>query len=114
MADGNSYFADTGRIQSGVRQVDHISSLAQEIVRDFVSAVNMTRDWPGVDDDFAKEVAPQEKSERSKVTSTGQSLSDAVVQVANGTTANLSNILNTQGGVLDAIHQSAANGSGRH
>ncbi|MFG2945825.1 hypothetical protein [Streptomyces adustus] len=113
MADGNAYFADPGRIQAGVRQVDRISSLAQEMVRDFVSAVNLTRDWPGTDDEFARETLPQEKSERTSVTDTGEAIADAVFQVANGTTTNLRNILGTQSGVLDAIHDSA-NGPGRH
>ncbi|MEU6353679.1 hypothetical protein ABZ896_30855 [Streptomyces sp. NPDC047072] len=114
MADGNAYFADPGRIQAGVRQVDAISSLAQEMVRDFTSAVNATRDWPGQDDDFAREVKPQEKSERTSVTDTGQAITDAVVGVADGTHANLRNIVGTQSGVLDAIRDSAANGPGRH
>ena len=114
MADSNAYFADPGRIQAGVRQVDAISSLAQEMVRDFVSAVNLTRDWPGHDDEFAREVKPQEKSERESVTDTGQAVTDAIVGVANGTHSNLQNILGTQNGVLDAIHESAANGPGRH
>ncbi|SNX66211.1 hypothetical protein SAMN06272735_8057 [Streptomyces sp. TLI_55] len=114
MADGNAYFANPGRIQSGVRQIDEISALARQMVREFVADVNLTRDWPGTDDEFAREVQPQEKSERTTVTDTGQSVSDAVVAVADGTHTNLQNIMGTQSGVLDAIHDSAVNGPGRH
>lgn len=114
MADGNAYFADPGRIQSGVRQIDEISALAQRMVHEFVADVNRTRDWPGTDDTFAREVQPQEKTERTTVTDTGQSVSDAVVAVADGTHTNLQNIMGTQSGILDAIHDSAVNGPGRH
>ena len=114
MAGRNGYLANPGRLQAWPRQVDAISSLAQEMVRDFVSAVNLTRDWPGHDDEFAREVKPQEKSERESVTDTGQAVTDAIVGVANGTHTNPQNILGTQNGVLDAIRDSAANGPGRH
>ncbi|GAA3875047.1 hypothetical protein ACWDR2_27670 [Streptomyces sp. NPDC003631] len=117
MADENSYFADPARIQGGVRQIDQISSIAREMMRDFVNEVNLTRDWPGTSDSFAKEVVPQEHKERESTSDTGQALADAVVSVADGTTANLKNILTTQGGNLDAIHESSGRGNttgGRH
>ncbi|MFE9130881.1 hypothetical protein ACFYOF_36610 [Streptomyces sp. NPDC007148] len=117
MADENSYFADPARIQGGVRQIDQISSIAREMMRDFVNELNLTRDWPGTSDSFAKEVVPQEHKERESTSDTGQALADAVVSVADGTTANLKNILTTQGGNLDAIHESSGRGNttgGRH
>ncbi|MCX4402983.1 hypothetical protein OG585_03820 [Streptomyces sp. NBC_01340] len=116
MAEGNSYFADPARIQGGVRQIDQISTIAQEMIRDFVNEVNLTRDWPGTSDSFAREVVPQEKKERDGSADTGQALRDAIVSVANGTTENLKNILTTQGGNLDAIHESSGGGhtGGRH
>ncbi|MEU8588766.1 hypothetical protein AB0C59_17465 [Streptomyces sp. NPDC048664] len=118
MADNdNSYYADPGRIQGGVRQIDQISSIARDMMRDFVNEVNLTRDWTGTSDSFAKEVAPQEKKEREGASDTGQALADAVLSVADGTTANLKNILTTQSGNLDAIHESGGSRgdtSGRH
>ncbi|WP_327179800.1 hypothetical protein OG599_33915 [Streptomyces sp. NBC_01335] len=116
MPEGNAYFAEPGRLQAGSRQIDQISALAREIVHDFVSSVNLTRDWPGTDDSYAKEVLPQEQKERKAAVETGVALSDAIVGVADGTLANLGNILSTQSGVLDSIHRSSGSGShgGKH
>ncbi|WP_299531521.1 hypothetical protein [uncultured Streptomyces sp.] len=112
MPEGNAYYAEPGRLQAGARQIDQISALAQEIVHEFVSAVNLTRDWPGTDDSYAKEVLPQEKKEREAALDTGLALSKAVVGVADGTMSNLSNILSTQSGVLDSIRSSSRGGNG--
>lgn len=115
MADPNAYFAEPARIAAGVRQIDRISGLAQDMIRDFLNEVNATRDWPGVNDSFAEQVIPQEKQERELSGDTGQALSTAVAEVAGGTVKNLSNILGTQNGVLDAIHSQSGGGSaGRH
>jgi hypothetical protein len=114
MSDTNAYYAEPARIHAGVRQIDQISTLAQDMLRDFVSAVNLTSDWPGTNDSYAKEAIPQEKKEREAALGTGQALTDSVVGVANGTTTNLSSILSTQSGVLDAIHNSAPGSSGKH
>ncbi|MFC4034387.1 hypothetical protein ACFO3J_23330 [Streptomyces polygonati] len=115
MTDSDAYFAEPARIAAGVRQIDQISTLAQEMVRDFAAEVNLTRDWPGTDDSFAQQTIPQEKKERQLSGETGQALSDAVSEVAAGTVKNLDNILGTQNNVLDAIHSQSSNGSsGRH
>ncbi|MFD3944798.1 hypothetical protein [Streptomyces sp. NPDC058579] len=114
MPEGDVYFAIPGRLQAGVRQIDQISSLVQDIARDFVSEVNAVRDWPGRDDSFAREVLPQEKDERETATRTAEAIAEAVVEIANGTHDNLRNIVNTQDGALDAIGSAARGRRGSH
>lgn len=113
MAEGNAYYAEPERLAAGVRQINAISSLAHEMLRDFTTTVNDTRGWPGKDDSFALEVIPQEEKERRTAVETGTSLVEAVVGVADGTMTNLENIRNTQNGVIDSIN-SAGNRGGRH
>ncbi|GHH80323.1 hypothetical protein GCM10018793_35240 [Streptomyces sulfonofaciens] len=113
MADDNAYFADPARLHSGIRQIESISSLAQAMLKDFVDEVNATKHWPGEDDSFAKQVLPRELKERQGSTDTIQSIADAVVGIADGTTANLRNITETQDGNMDAIRDSGR-GAGHH
>ena len=70
MSDTNAYYAEPARIQAGVRQIDQISTLAEDMLRDFVSAVNLTSDWPGTNDSYAKQAIPQEKQEREAAVGT--------------------------------------------
>ncbi|MFD5625956.1 MULTISPECIES: hypothetical protein [unclassified Streptomyces] len=104
MSEGNAYYAEPDRLVAGVRQIDQISTLAHEMLRDFTMGLNSTVGWPGHDDSFAKEVIPQEKRERTTAVDTGTSLVEAVTGVADGTLANLDNIRTTQSGVLDSIN----------
>ncbi|ELP71348.1 hypothetical protein ACKI1I_08900 [Streptomyces turgidiscabies] len=113
MAEGNAYYAEPDRLAAGVRQINAISSLAHEMLRDFTTTVNDTRGWPGRDDSFAQEVIPAELKERETAVQTGSSLVDAVVSVADGTMSNLSNIRSTQMGVMDSINSAGSRG-GRH
>jgi hypothetical protein len=113
MAEGNSYYADPNQLQAGIRQIDQISNLASEIVNEFVRTVNLTSDWPGHDDSYARVVIPQDKKERLAATDTGTAVDDAVFSVVDGTKANLDNVINTQNGVLDAINESSSGNSGR-
>ncbi|MER5600175.1 hypothetical protein FNH09_18090 [Streptomyces adustus] len=104
MSEGNAYYAEPDRLAAGVRQIDQISTLAHEMLRDFTMGLNATVGWPGHDDSFAEEVIPQEKRERTMAVDTGTSLVEAVTGVADGTLANLDNIRTTQSGVLDSIN----------
>ncbi|MFJ1967630.1 hypothetical protein ACIO93_03075 [Streptomyces sp. NPDC087903] len=113
MSEGNAYYAEPERLASGVRQIDRISALAHEMLRDFTIGLNATVGWTGRDDSFAQEVVPQDKRERKTAVDTGTSLVDAVVSVADGTLANLDNIRNTQSGVIDSINSAGRRG-GRH
>ncbi|MFB7054888.1 hypothetical protein ACFCXT_17435 [Streptomyces vinaceus] len=115
MPEGDVYYAEPGQIQAGVRQIDQISALVRDIARDFLSEVNAVSDWPGRDDEFAREVLPKEKEERETASSTISSIEEAVVEIANGTHDNLRNIIGTQDGALDAIANSRVrDGRGRH
>lgn len=111
MTDANAYAADPARIQGGVRQVEQISTAAEAMLREFLSHVNLTRGWPGVDDTFAQANLPNEKKERETVTDTAQAMSGAIVAIAHGTNENLKNIMTTQAGNMAAIHQSAGGDS---
>jgi hypothetical protein len=111
MTEGNEYYAEPDRLAAGVRQIDQISGLAHEMLRDFTMGLNNTVGWTGYDDSFAKEVIPQDKKERELAVQTGTSLVDAVVSVADGTLANLDNIRTTQNGVIESINSARR---GRH
>ncbi|MEU2131695.1 hypothetical protein [Streptomyces sp. NPDC018352] len=101
MSDG--YYAEPARIQAGLRQMFSISTSIGSMVDDFVMDVRATRDWPGQDDSFAKEVIPQEQKERESSSETAIALSEAVNGVAHGTSVNLASIKSNQNNILDAI-----------
>ncbi|MFJ6016966.1 hypothetical protein [Streptomyces sp. NPDC092952] len=113
MSDG--YFAEPARIQAGVRHMLSISTSLGAMVDDFVMDVRATRDWPGQDDSFAKEVIPQEQKERESSSETAIALSEAVYGVAHGTQVNLTAIRSNQNNILDAIrdHRIKPNTSGK-
>ncbi|MFF3958380.1 hypothetical protein ACFYY1_34980 [Streptomyces sp. NPDC001890] len=113
MSDG--YYAEPARIQAGLRQMYSISTSIGSMVDDFVMDVRATRDWPGQDDSFAKEVIPQEQKERESSSETALALSEAVNGVAHGTSVNLASIKSNQNNILDAIrdHRIKPNNSGK-
>ncbi|MFF3786130.1 hypothetical protein [Streptomyces sp. NPDC001933] len=113
MSDG--YYAEPARIQAGLRQMFSISTSIGSMVDDFVMDVRATRDWPGQDDSFAKEVIPQEQKERESSSETAIALSEAVNGVAHGTSVNLASIKSNQNNILDAIrdHRIKPNNSGK-
>ncbi|GAA1300598.1 hypothetical protein OHU11_35980 [Streptomyces sp. NBC_00257] len=113
MSDG--YFAEPARIQAGLRQMFSISTSIGAMVDDFVVDVRATRDWPGQDDSFAKEVIPQEQKERESSSETAIALSEAVNGVAHGTSVNLKSIKSNQNNILDSIrdHRIKPNNSGK-
>ncbi|MFF3334500.1 hypothetical protein ACFYWX_33955 [Streptomyces sp. NPDC002888] len=113
----NSYTANAFQVQVSAEAIDQISLAARRILLNFAGDVSGTRSWPGVDDSFCKSAGPQEKKETETVSSTTQTLSEAIVAVATGTNNNAQNILKTQATHLEAI-QAAGNAStansGRH
>ncbi|MFJ9683470.1 hypothetical protein ACIRP2_36305 [Streptomyces sp. NPDC101194] len=111
----DAYFAEPARIQAGLRQMFSISTSIGSMVDDFVADVRATRDWPGQDDSFAREVIPQEQKERESSTETAIALSDAVHGVAHGTSVNLTSIQSNQNNILDAIrdHRIGPTNSGK-
>ncbi|MCX5113439.1 hypothetical protein OOK13_34290 [Streptomyces sp. NBC_00378] len=113
MSDG--YYAEPARIQAGLRQMFSISTSIGSMVDDFVMDVRATRDWPGQDDSFAKEVIPQEQKERESSSETAIALSEAVNGVAHGTSVNLASIKSNQNNILDAIrdHRIKPDNSGK-
>lgn len=113
MSDG--YYAEPARIQAGLRQMFSISTSIGSMVDDFVMDVRATRDWPGQDDSFAKEVIPQEQKERESSSETAIALSEAVNGVAHGTSVNLVSIKSNQNNILDAIrdHRIKPDNSGK-
>ncbi|MFF7467694.1 hypothetical protein [Streptomyces sp. NPDC008092] len=114
----NAYYASPQGLVSGTRQIEQISRLVTDMVNEFITDVSATSGWPGHDDSYAQQTLPQEKQQRLNAIKTGTSLSEAIVGVGDGTLANLKSVLGTQGGVLDAIHDSSINtgdtGSGSH
>ncbi|MFK0120067.1 hypothetical protein [Streptomyces sp. NPDC090994] len=119
----NAYFANPAALASGTRQIQAISNFAVEMINEFITDVSATADWCGKDDSYAEQMIPQEKKQREGAISTGKALTDAIVGVGDGTLANLKNILGTQGGNLEAIHDSSIDtsntggthgGGGRH
>lgn len=114
----NAYSASPAALIAGTRQIEQISRLANEMINEFITDVSSTSGWPGYDDDFAKQMRPQEKEQRDGSIDTGSSLSEAIVSIGDGTLTNLKSVLGTQNGVLDAIHDSDINsgdtGDGSH
>ncbi|MGW0832704.1 hypothetical protein [Streptomyces prunicolor] len=103
----NAYSASPAALIAGTRQIEQISQLANDMINEFITDVSSTSGWPGHDDDFAKQMKPQEKKERDGSVDTGSSLSEAIVSIGDGTLTNLKSVLGTQNGVLDAIHDSS-------
>ncbi|MCX5238300.1 MULTISPECIES: hypothetical protein [Streptomyces] len=103
----NAYSASPPALVAGTRQIEQISQLANEMISEFITDVSSTSGWPGYDDDFAKQMRPQEKQQREGSVQTGSSLSEAIVSIGDGTLTNLKSVLGTQNGVLDAIHDSS-------
>jgi hypothetical protein len=113
MADGgNNYFADPNRIQSGTREIDQISTFVQNMLEDFTNGAYATAGWTGTSDSLAKQLIPADQKDRQGTTDTARALTQAIVGIARGTETNLKNILATQQGNLDAIHQSAPPATG--
>lgn len=105
----NAYSASPPALIAGTRQIEQISQLANEMISEFITDVSSTSGWPGYDDDFAKQMRPQEKQQREGSVGTGSSLSEAIVSIGDGTLTNLKSVLGTQNGVLSAIHDSNTN-----
>jgi hypothetical protein len=118
----NAYFANPAALASGTKQIEAISNFAVDAFNEFFRDVAATADWCGKDDSYAKQTIPQEKKQREGAIATGKALTEAIVGVGDGTLANLKNILGTQGGNLEAIHDShidtgntgGTHGGGRH
>ena len=103
MADSNAYAADTNRLRAAIRQIEQISAMAGDLVRDFAHEVARTQHWPGEDDSFAREVIPSERKERETALETAESVAGASEQIALSTLGNLDNIEGTQLGALEGI-----------
>ncbi|KAB1140862.1 hypothetical protein F7R91_34565 [Streptomyces luteolifulvus] len=103
MADSNGYIADPNRLRTAIRQIEEISEMARDIVRDFAGEVARTQGWPGRDDSFAREVLPSERKERESALETGENIAGAGEQIALSTLENLDNIEGTQLGALEGI-----------
>jgi hypothetical protein len=113
----NAYFANPHALMAGTRQIEQISQMVTEMVREFVTDVSETADWCGESDSYAKQMKPKEKEQREGAISTGEALANALVSAGNGTIANTKSVLGTQSGVIDAIRGSSINtnnGDGSH
>lgn len=113
MADSsNSYTANALQVQNSAAAIEQIGATARKILADFANDVSGTRSWPGIDDSYFKQASPQEKQETETVTSTAQTLTEAIAAVAAGTGKNASSILTAQAGTLDAIHTAGSTSDG--
>ncbi|MDQ0790855.1 hypothetical protein [Streptomyces sp. B3I8] len=105
----NAYFANPSVLVAGTRQIELISQMANEMLNEFIADVSATSDWPGKDDSYAKQTIPKEREGREGAIATCTELVNALVAVGDGTLANTKNVLGTQRGVLDSIHDSGIN-----
>ncbi|MDQ0988455.1 hypothetical protein [Streptomyces sp. V2I9] len=99
----NRYYANPNRIEAGTRQLEAIAELARKMTSDFLIESNGTSTWPGVDDDFAKQVRPQEKKDREATRETCEALGKAVAGISRGTLENVKSMHALRGETLGNI-----------
>ncbi|MFJ3143425.1 hypothetical protein ACIPJM_13375 [Streptomyces halstedii] len=102
------YFADPNRIQAGTRQLEAITEIAHAMAADFLDEVSDTVTWPGVSDDFAKKVRPQEQEERQATKDTCLAIRDAVVGITEGTLENVQTMKTLRNRALEDISKQSS------
>ncbi|MGW2892837.1 hypothetical protein ACWDDN_47610 [Streptomyces griseoruber] len=106
---GGAYSAQPEEVRRAAELINKIADVSGSLVGDFAEGARATSGWEG-DDSYGRSLRKNLDKERTSTTDTGKAVAEAIGGVSHGSLENARNILKTQAGNLDAIHQSQGTG----
>ncbi|MES4902273.1 MULTISPECIES: hypothetical protein [unclassified Streptomyces] len=102
---GEAYEADPARLQAMIGEIQAIAKQARELPGGFTSALQPTRRWYGIDDEFAKETGVKYEQTVEGVADTFSAISDCIIGVVEGRLQELQEVRGASSFATDSIDE---------
>ncbi|WP_406841731.1 hypothetical protein ACICHK_42785 (plasmid) [Streptomyces sp. AHU1] len=113
VSGGGAYDANPAQVHAASLEVGSLSKDLIETFGNLLDGIHSLGAWYGEDphDSYAQKLKERTGKENKSLIETASAIGKAFELTVDGTIASVKNILGTQSGIVDAIHES---GSGRH